>query len=183
MNKEEIKEQKRKMKLEKQALRLKKLEEKGVKGAKGFIADFKAFIMKGNVIDMAVGVVVASAFTKIVNSLVKDIITPAISILTGKVDFTNLFVALDGNKYTTLEEAEKLGVSTINYGVFITAIIDFLMVALCLFVFLKIMFKVQNIRKKEETKDPTTKQCPYCLSEINIKATKCAHCTSDLTES
>lgn len=169
-------------KLEKERLRLKKLEEKSIKKAKGFINDFKQFATKGNVIDMAVGVMIATSFTKIVNSLVNDIITPTISILTGKVDFSNLFIALDGNKYATLEEATKAGVGVINYGAFITNIIDFLMIALCLFIFLKVIFKFRNKKKEEEPAKPTTKKCPYCLNEIPLEATRCGHCTSLLEE-
>jgi len=183
MNKEERKEIKEKKKLEKQ--RLKELEQKGLKKAKGFINDFKQFATKGNVIDMAVGVIIANAFTKIVNSLVNDIITPAISMLTGKIDYTNLFIALDGNRYTTLEQAKAAGASVISYGTFITNIVDFLMIAFWLFIFLKIVFKITNLKKKEEVieKVVTTKKCQYCLNDIPIKATRCGHCTSILDDS
>ena len=169
-------------KIDKEAKKFKKIEEKALKKSKGFWGEFKAFATKGNVIDMAVGVVIASAFTAIVNSLVKDIITPLISLLTGKIDFTNLFVALDGNKYTTLVEAEEKGGSVIKYGNFITAIINFLLIALCLFIFLKIVFGVINRKKKEVEETKVAKICPYCKSEINIEATRCAHCTSILEE-
>ena len=162
---------------------LKKIEEKALKKGKGFWSEFKAFATKGNVIDMAVGVIIASAFTAIVNSLVKDIITPVISLLTGKVDFSNLFFALDGNTYATLAEAEAKGVSVISYGNFITSIINFLLVALSIFIFMKIVFGIINrTKKKDEEKAPTTKKCKYCLSEINIKATRCPHCTSVLED-
>lgn len=177
----EIKENK---KLEKQKQRLKKLEEKGMKKAKGFLTEFKQFATKGNVIDMAVGVIIANAFTKIVNSLVNDVITPAITIFTGKIDYTNLFIALDGNKYATLEEAKAAGVSIISYGTFLTNIVNFLMVAFWLFIFLKVIFKAKDKNKKEEVKEEvaTTKKCPYCLNEIAIEATRCGHCTSILDE-
>lgn len=171
-----------KEKLNKEAKKLKKIEEKALKKGKGFWSEFKAFATKGNVIDMAVGVVIASAFTAIVNSLVKDIITPLISLLTGKIDFTNLFIALDGNTYTTLAEAEEKGGSVLKYGNFITAIINFLLIAFCIFIFLKVLFKFINKKKKEEKEVKTTKKCPYCLSEINIEATRCPHCTSVLEE-
>ena len=140
MNKEEKIELKKLKRLEKEKLKLKRLEEKGLKKAKGFIADFKQFATKGNVIDMAIGVIIASAFTKIVNSLVNDVITPAISMLTGKIDYSNLFIALDGNTYATLDEAKTAGVSVISYGTFITNVVDFLMIALCLFIFFKVLF-------------------------------------------
>lgn len=184
MNKEEKMENKKERKLEKQRAKLKKIEEKGLKKAKGFINDFKQFATKGNVIDMAVGVMVANAFTKIVNSLVNDIITPALSILTGKMDYTNLFVALDGNTYATLEEAKAAGASVISYGTFITNVVNFFMIALCLYIFLKVMFKVKDARKKEEVKEEiaTTKKCPYCLNEVPLEATRCGHCTSMLNE-
>ncbi len=178
------KEQKNKIKLEKQAARLKKLEEKSLKKAKGFIADFKQFATKGNVIDMAIGVIIANAFTKIVNSLVNDVITPAISMLTGKIDYSNLFLTLDGNTYATLEQAKAAGVSVISYGTFITNVVDFLMVALCLFIFFKVLFKARDKKKEELVKEQvaTTKKCPYCLNDIAIEATRCGHCTSVLKE-
>lgn len=184
MDKQEKIQLKNEKKLAKQAARLKRLEEKGLKKAKGFIAEFKQFATKGNVIDMAIGVIIASAFTKIVNSLVNDVITPAISMLTGKIDYSNLFIALDGNTYTTLEEAKAAGVSVISYGSFITNVVDFLMVALCLFIFFKVLFKAKDKKKKEEVVEQvvTTKECPYCLNTIPVKATRCGHCTSMLEE-
>ncbi len=177
MNKKDLKE-------EKKIERLKKLEKKGIKKAKGFINDFKQFATKGNVLDMAVGVIIANAFTKIVNSLVNDIITPAISLITGKMDFSNLFVALDGNTYLTLEDAKAAGVSVISYGTFVTNIVDFLMIAFWLFIFLKIVFRIKEGKKKQEVKEQvaTTKKCPYCLNEIPLEATRCGHCTSILDE-
>lgn len=167
-------------KLQKQAAKLKRLEEKGLKKAKGFISEFKQFATKGNVIDMAIGVIIANAFTKIVNSLVNDVITPAISMLTGKIDYSNLFIALDGNTYETLEQAKTAGVSVISYGTFITNVVDFLMVALCLFVFFKVLFKSK--KKKEQVQAATTKKCPYCLNDIPLEATRCGHCTSMLED-
>ena len=171
-----------KEKIDKKAEKLKKLEEKALKKSKGFWSEFRAFATKGNVIDMAVGVVIASAFTAIVNSLVKDIITPLISLLTGKFDYTNRFIALDGNKYATLAEAEEKGASILKYGNFITAIINFILIALCIFVFLKIFFGIINRKKKQVEEVKTTKICPYCKSEINIEASRCPHCTSVLEE-
>lgn len=169
----------KKVNFEDEQRNLKEIEERTRKKAKGFMKEFKEFATKGNVVDMAVGVMVGTAFTKIVNSLVNEVITPALSILTGKVDFSTLFVALDGNKYSTLEEATNAGVTVINYGAFLTNIVDFLMIALCLFIILKVLFKFK--RKKEEPKKPiTTKKCPYCLNEIPLEATRCGHCTSVL---
>ena len=184
MENEVKKEIKQSRKLEKEKARLKKLEEKGMKKAKGFIADFKQFATKGNVIDMAVGVIIANSFTKIVNSLVNDVITPAITIFTGKIDYTNLFIALDGKKYATLADAQAAGISVISYGTFLTNVVNFLMVAFWLFVFLKIIFRIKEGKKKEEIKKEiaTTKKCPYCLNDIAIEATRCGHCTSILEE-
>ena len=185
MSKDEKLEKKKKTSdITKEREKLKKLEEKSLKKAKGFLQDFKQFATKGNVVDMAVGVMIATSFTKIVNSLVNDVITPALSILTGRIDFSNLFFALDGNTYATVEEAKAAGVSVINYGAFVTNVVDFLMIALCLYIFLKVIFKLKDKnKKKEEPAKPTTKKCPYCLSEISLEATRCAHCTSILEES
>lgn len=182
MNKKEKNEIKREKKLEKERIKIKQIEEQGLKKAKGFISDFKQFATRGNVIDMAVGVIIANAFTKIVNSLVNDIITPAISIITGKIDYTNLFIALDGNTYLTLEEAKTAGASVISYGAFITNIIDFLMIAFWLFIFLKVIFRITNGKKKEEIKEKvaTTKKCKYCLNDIPLEATRCGYCTSEI---
>lgn len=175
---------KQKERFEKEKERLKKLEKKSKKKAKGFIADFKEFATKGNVIDMAVGVTVATAFTKIVNSLVSDIITPLLAIFTSKLDFSNLFVALDGIKYESVEAATKAGATVVNYGAFITNVVDFLIIALSLYIFLKIFLKRILSRKNKEVDvpKPTTKKCPYCLNDIPLEATRCGHCTSILEE-
>lgn len=182
MDKQQKQELKQSRKLEREKLRIKKLEEKSINKAKGFLTEFKQFATKGNVIDMAVGVIIANSFTKIVNSLVNDVITPAITIFTGKIDYTNLFIALDGNTYPTLADAQAAGVSVISYGTFITNVINFLMVAFWLFILLKVLFKSKDKKKKEEIKQEvaTTKKCPYCLYEIPIEATRCGHCTSHL---
>lgn len=164
--------------------KLRKEAEKSKKRAKKTAEEFKAFAFKGNIVDMAVGVIIGSAFTKIVNSLVSEIITPALSIFTDKVDFTKFFFALDGNTYETIEAAKEAGVATINYGSFITNIIDFLLVAIVVFIFLKVF--VNKLKKKEAVKEEvvavTTKNCQYCQSTIHIDATRCPHCTSVLVE-
>lgn len=147
---------------------------------KGFISEFKDFATKGNLIDMAIGVVVGGAFGKITTSLVNDIIMPLVSLATGKIDFTNLFVVLSGDEtYTTLAEAQEAGAVTLNYGNLITVIIDFLLIALCIFIVMK---KILAPKKKvEEAPAPvTTKECPFCKTEIHIDATRCPHCTSEL---
>ena len=171
----------KKIDLEKEQERLKELKEKAEKKSKSFLTEFKQFATKGNVIDMAIGVIIGTAFTKIVNSLVNDVITPSLSILTGKIDFSSLFVALDGVKYETIDAAKEAGATIINYGQFLTNVVDFLMVALCLFIFFKVFFKARR-KKEEEPKPVTTKKCPYCLSEIPLEASRCAHCTSELKE-
>ena len=153
--------------------------------SKGFIGEFKTFIMRGNVMDLAVGVIIGAAFQAIINSLVSDIVMPIITLITGGIDFTNWFVSLDGSKYATLAEAQAAGAATLNYGVFITAVINFLLMALVIFCFIKFMNGLAEKAKKEEAAEeeaPTTKICPYCKSEIPVDATKCAHCTSDVSE-
>ena len=148
---------------------------------KKFLGEFKDFIAKGNVIDLAVGVIIGGAFSGIVTSLVENIITPAISLLTGKVAFADLFVALDGNAYKTLDEAAAAGAATINYGLFIQGIIDFIITAFVIFLLVKVINKIRTAGKKDEVEEaPTTKVCPFCKSEIDIEATRCAHCTSEV---
>lgn len=148
---------------------------------KKFFGEFKDFIAKGNVIDLAVGVIIGGAFSGIVTSLVTNIITPAISIITGKVSFTDLFIALDGKEYATLEAATTAGASTINYGLFIQGVIDFLITAFVIFLLVKGINRIRNIGKKEEpAAAPTTKVCPFCKSDIAIDATRCPNCTSEV---
>lgn len=146
--------------------------------SKGTLTEFKEFAVKGNIMDMAIGVIIGGAFGKIVTSFVNDIIMPTISMLTGKIDFNNLFIALDGNTYKTLELAQEAGVPTINYGIFLTTIIDFLIIAISMFIVMKKIFKAK--KKEEAPALVTTKECPYCKSSIAIAATRCPHCTSEL---
>ena len=148
---------------------------------KGFISEFKAFIMRGNVLDLAVGVIIGAAFQAIVNSLVDDIIMPVISLLTKGVSFTDWFIALDGNEYPTAAAAAEAGVATITYGNFISAILNFLIMALVIFLIVKSINKVNDkFSAEKEEAAPTTKECPFCKSEISIDAVKCPHCTSDI---
>ncbi len=164
---------------------------------KKFFADFKAFISQGNIVDMAVGVVIGTAFKAIVSSLVADIINPLISLLTGDVALSELkYVLVDAVKeldVVTGELVETQAEVAITYGVFLQAILDFLLIALSIFVVIKIMMTTQKklaaLRKKEaeeaaeaEAAAPTTKVCPFCKSEIAIEATRCAHCTSELQD-
>lgn len=143
--------------------------------------EFKTFAMKGNVIDMAVGIIIGAAFGKIIDSLVKDIIMPPLGWLMGKVDFTNLYLTLpnyDGEiiKYPSLEAAQSAGAVTINYGIFINTMISFIIVTFAVFILVKAINKLRAQEVKEET--VTTKTCPYCFSNIDIRATKCPNCTS-----
>ena len=142
------------------------------------LKEFKKFALRGNMIDLAVGMIVGSAFTSIVKSMVDDIFMPFISLFTGKVDFTNWFIALDGETYATLEAAQEAGASTLNYGMFISNIINFVIMAFVVFLFVKAVSKLH----KEEPAAVTTKKCPFCKTEIDLEATKCPHCTSELEQ-
>lgn len=148
----------------------------------GFFGEFKKFIMRGNVIDLAVGVIVGGAFQAIVKSLVDDVVMPVISLATKGINFADLFIALDGGEYATLAAAQEAGAATLNYGNFISAILNFLIMAFVVFLLVKGINAVADKTKKEEEApaEPTTKECPYCKSEIAIGATKCPNCTSDL---
>lgn len=155
-----------------------KVKEKG----KGFFGEFREFIMRGSVMDLAVGVIIGAAFQSIINSLVDDIIMPVISALFGGLDFSNYFVSLDGSNYATLAAAQEAGAATLNYGVFITAVINFLLMALVIFCMVKALNKLSDkVKKKEEEAAPTEKDCPFCKSKIDIGATRCPHCTSELS--
>ena len=145
----------------------------------GMISEFKEFIMRGNVMDMAVGVIVGGAFNTIVSSLVDDIIMPVISLATGKIDFTSLFVALDGGSYKSLAQAKEEGAAVFAYGSFIQNVLQFLIVAFVLFLVVKGMNK---LRKPEPEAAPTTKICPFCKNEVPIEATRCGFCTSELSK-
>jgi large conductance mechanosensitive channel len=147
---------------------------------KKFMQEFKKFALKGNMIDLAVGMIIGSAFNGIVKSLVDDIFMPILSLFTGKLDFANWFIALDGNKYLTIEAAKEAGAATLNYGSFISGVINFIVMALVVFMIVKVM---NNLKKEEPAPAPaapTTKKCPYCKSDISLDATRCPHCTSSL---
>lgn len=145
--------------------------------------EFKEFALRGNVVDMAVGIIIGAAFGTIVNSLVNDVIMPPIGLLLGGLDFANFFLLLKAGSppgpYASLADAQAAGAVTINYGVFINAVVSFLIVAFVLFVLIR---AVNRMRREKEAPpaEPTTKQCPYCLSTIPLKATRCAYCTSEL---
>jgi large conductance mechanosensitive channel len=148
--------------------------------------EFKAFIMRGNVLDMAIGVIIGGAFGAIVSSLVADVIMPPIGLLLGGVDFASLFILLKagdpGGPYGSLADAQAAGAVTINYGVFINTVISFLIVALVIFFLVKAVNKLKREEEEAPPAAPTTKKCPFCLSEIAIEATRCAFCTSDLSQ-
>ncbi len=158
---------------------------------KGWSQEFKTFAIKGNVIDMAVGIIIGAAFGKIVDSMVNDIIMPPLGWIMGKVDFSNLYVtlptSLDLSKgiqsYPSLEAAKAAGAVTINYGIFINTLISFVMVAFSVFLLIKFINKLKSNAEKEAAEiAPATKICPRCYSEININATKCPHCTADINQ-
>lgn len=141
------------------------------------LREFKEFALKGNVVDLAVGLMIGAAFGNIVSSLVNDILMPPIGLLLGNVDFSNLFINLSGTTYASLQEAQAAGAPTINYGLFINTVINFLLVALALYFVVR---AINRFRKEPAPIEPNTKECPYCLSTIPINATRCAHCTSEL---
>lgn len=153
------------------------------------LSEFKKFALKGNMIDLAVGVIIGGAFNGIVTSLVNDMIMPLLSLLTQRIDFTNLFIALDGGNYPSLELAKQQAVPTLNYGLFISKVIHFLIMAFVVFLLVKWINKLKKTESNETNKSDTnqsqdtkTKKCPRCITDINIKATKCPHCTADVEE-
>ncbi len=141
--------------------------------------EFKAFIMRGNVMDLAIAVIIGGAFGAIINSFVNDIIMPPLGLLLAKVDFSNLYVSLDGQQYASLAAAKEAGAATINYGIFINAIINFLIIALVIFFVIRALNRLMP-KKAEAPAAPTTKDCPYCATPIPLKATRCPNCTSEL---
>ena len=147
------------------------------------LKEFKEFAMRGNVVDMAVGIIIGAAFGAIVKSMVDDVIMPPIGLLLGNVDFSNLFITLKEGAaaapYATLEIAKKAGAVTLSYGAFFNTVISFIIVAFCVFLLVKGMNKLKK-QQEAPAAAPTTKECPHCLSTIPIKASKCAHCTSQL---
>lgn len=143
------------------------------------LKEFKAFIMRGNVMDMAVGIIIGAAFGKIVTSLVNDIIMPPLGLLLGKIDFSNLYLNLSGRKFHSLAAAKAVGAPTINYGVFLNTIIDFLIVGLAIFIVIK---QINRLKTQPVPAPPNTKECVFCRTRIPINAVRCPNCTSNLTE-
>ncbi len=148
-------------------------------GGAPVLKEFKEFAVKGNVLDMAIGIILGVAFGKIVTSMVEDIIMPPLGLLLGKVDFTNLFVSLTGRHFDTLAAAKAAGAPTVNYGLFVNNVLNFLIVAFAIFLLIRQVnrFRRQEVAPPAET---PTRECPYCLSAIPLKAVRCAHCTADL---
>lgn len=142
------------------------------------LKEFKDFVTRGNVVDLAIGIIIGAAFTSVVNSFVTDILMPPIGMLLGGVNFSELFIALDGNTYESLAVAQEAGAATINHGLFITALIDFIIVAFVLFLIIR---QINRLKQEEEAPaEPNSKNCPFCQSEIAIEASRCAFCTSQL---
>ena len=146
--------------------------------------EFREFAMKGNVVDMAVGIIIGVAFGAIIKSLVSDVIMPPVGLLLGNVDFSNLFIVLKHGQaagpYMVLSEAKKAGAVTMNYGLFVNTVINFVVVAFAMFLVVRGMNRLSRKQEEAPAPAPTTKECPYCLSVIPLKATRCAHCTAEL---
>jgi len=143
------------------------------------LKEFKEFAMRGNVLDMAIGIVIGAAFGKIVTSFVNDMLMPPLGLLLGKEDFSSLFINISGKSFATLAEAKAAGAATVNYGIFLNTIVDFLIVAFAIFLLVR---QVNRFQRKPEPAPvtPTTKECPQCLSVIPLRAARCAYCTSEL---
>lgn len=143
------------------------------------LKEFKEFAMRGNVMDMAIGIVIGAAFGKIVTSLVSDVMMPPIGLLLGNVDFSNLFINLSGTDYASLAAAQAAGAPTVNYGLFLNAVLDFLIVAFAIFMVVKQLNRLKRAQEAPAS-EPTTKDCPFCASSIPVKASRCPQCTSQL---
>jgi large conductance mechanosensitive channel len=143
------------------------------------LKEFKEFAMKGNVLDMAVGIIIGAAFGKIVTVFVSEVMMPPLGLIIGKMDFSNLFIDLTGKSYATLAQAKAAGAATINYGVFINTVLDFVIVAFAVFILVR---QMNRLRRQAEAPPPApaTKECPFCISAIPVKATRCPQCTSEV---
>mgnify|MGYP001358450835 CR=1 FL=1 len=139
--------------------------------------EFKEFVMRGNVVDMAVGIIIGAAFGKIVTSFVSDVLMPPIGLLMGKMDFSNLFIDLSGAGYATLAEAKKAGAATINYGLFFNTVLDFIIVAFAIFLLIR---QINRLKREPAPAAPDTRECPFCLSMVPLKAVRCPNCTSEI---
>jgi large conductance mechanosensitive channel len=144
------------------------------------LKDFKAFVMRGNVVDLAVGVIIGAAFGKIVTSMVNDMIMPPIGALLKGVNFSSLFVTLNGSAYPSLAAAKEAGAPVVAYGAFINTLIEFVIVAFCVYLIVQLITRVQQ-KPAEQAEETKTRNCPYCISTIPLEATRCPHCTSELS--
>ena len=144
------------------------------------LKEFKEFALKGNVLDLAVGVILGAAFGKVVSSFVNDVLMPPLGLLLGKVDFSNLFVSLSGARYDSLDAAKKAGAATLNYGLFANTVIDFVLVAFAVFLLVKQVNRLRRAEAAAPPAAPTVRDCPYCLSAVALRATRCPHCTSSV---
>ena len=144
------------------------------------VSEFKEFAMKGNVVDLAVGVIIGGAFGKIVDSFVKDVVMPVIGRMLGGVDFKHLYLNLGDKVFETLEAAEKAGAPIVKYGAFINSVVDFVIIAFAIFMAIKVMNRLKRAEEAPAAAEPATRECPHCLSAIPLKATRCPHCTSQL---
>jgi large conductance mechanosensitive channel len=142
------------------------------------LKEFKDFAMKGNVLDMAVGIIIGAAFGKIITSFVSDILMPPLGMLIGNMDFSSMFIGLSGTEYPSIAAAKEAGAATINYGIFINTILDFVIVAFAIFLLVR---QVNKLKRQPPPAVPNSKSCPYCVSTIPIQASRCPHCTSQLT--
>lgn len=143
------------------------------------VKEFKEFVVKGNVLDMAVGIIIGVAFGKVITSFVNDVLMPPIGLLLGKVDFSNLFINLSGQSFASLADAKKAGAATLNYGLFLNTTIDFLIVGFAIFLIVR---QVNRMKRQAPAAAPVTRACPFCFTDIPVKATRCPHCTSTLAE-
>lgn len=141
------------------------------------LKEFREFVMRGNVVDLAVAVIIGAAFGKIITSFVEDVLMPPIGLALGKVDFSNLFINLSGKDYPSVAAAKAAGAATLNYGIFLNQVINFLIIAFAIFLLIK---QINRMQAPAAAPAPTTKECQYCFSSIPLKATRCAHCTSNL---
>jgi len=144
------------------------------------LKEFKTFVMRGNVLDLAVAVIIGGVFGKIVSSLVNDVLMPPVGLIMGKVDFSSLYLNLSSTTYATLAEAQKAGAPVIKYGLFINTLIDFVIVSFVIFLVVRLANRFQRQQAAASPAAPTTRDCPYCLSTIPLKATRCGHCTSEI---
>ena len=143
------------------------------------IKEFKEFVVKGNVLDMAVGIIIGASFGKVVTSFVNDVMMPPVGLLLGKMDFTNLFINMSGKSFESLADAKKAGAATLNYGLFLNTMIDFLIVGFAIFILVR---QVNRLKRQTPAAAPMTRVCPFCFIDIPLKATRCPHCTSTLAE-